>query len=124
MSSPAGACQFKTVGAAAQALQVASRAVQETQRVYLARTSSVKSIQPPVGDLQLLDPVGWKRHSALNLFRLADGRIVYTDGRDVARRRPSEGDGVDVRVAESTGDSTEPLPAEALLQPSVKWLAG
>eukprot|EP00965_Chrysotila_dentata_P000394 13566-Pleurochrysis_carterae.AAC.1 len=74
MSSPVGACQIDTVGAAAQALQAASRAVQEAQRAYSARVPKVKSFQPPAGDLQSLNLVGWKRHAALSLFRLADGR--------------------------------------------------
>eukprot|EP00965_Chrysotila_dentata_P124376 4111489-Pleurochrysis_carterae.AAC.2 len=124
MSSPAGACQIETAGAAAQALRAVSRAVQEAQRAYIARVPIVKSFQPPAGDLQSLDLVGSKRHAALSLFRLAAGRVVYMDGRDVACRRPSGEDGVDVCIAESTGGSTESIPAEALLQPSVKWLAG
>eukprot|EP00965_Chrysotila_dentata_P157083 5189621-Pleurochrysis_carterae.AAC.1 len=66
MSSPAGACQIETVGAAAQALQATSRAVQEAKRAYVARVPIVKSFQPPAGDLQSLDLVGWKRHAALS----------------------------------------------------------
>eukprot|EP00965_Chrysotila_dentata_P042717 1417891-Pleurochrysis_carterae.AAC.1 len=66
--------------------------------------------QPPAGDLPSLDLVRWKRHAVLSLFKLGDGRVVYTDGRDVARSRPTAEGGINVRVAEWTAGSTESLP--------------
>eukprot|EP00965_Chrysotila_dentata_P186610 6161923-Pleurochrysis_carterae.AAC.2 len=121
MSSPAGARRMETVGAAPQALQAASRAVQQASRAYEATMISEKSTQPPAKDLRSLDLVSWKRHSARSLFRLGDGRIFYTEWRDVARSRPSEPGGIEVRVAESAGGSTESLPVENLLTSSAKW---
>eukprot|EP00965_Chrysotila_dentata_P084123 2777278-Pleurochrysis_carterae.AAC.1 len=97
MSSPAAAHPIETVSGAAPALLAASRAVQDSKRSYETRPIQEKSIQPPAGDLQSLDLVDWKRHAALSLFKLGDGRIVYTNGRDVARSRPTTEGGIDVR---------------------------
>eukprot|EP00965_Chrysotila_dentata_P160516 5299824-Pleurochrysis_carterae.AAC.1 len=85
---------------------------------YEATTITEKSTQPPASDLRSLDLVGWKRHSALSLFRLGDGRIVYTEWRDVARSRTPGSAGIEVRVAESAGGSTESLAVEDLLTSS------
>eukprot|EP00965_Chrysotila_dentata_P083907 2769229-Pleurochrysis_carterae.AAC.1 len=84
MSSPVAAHRIETVGAAAQAIQATLRAVSEAEQAYETRDVQEKSFQSPAGDLQSLDLVGWKRHATLSLFMLGDGRIVFTDGRDVA----------------------------------------
>eukprot|EP00965_Chrysotila_dentata_P015735 520961-Pleurochrysis_carterae.AAC.1 len=57
---------------------------------------------------------GWKRQGALTLFKQQDGRILFTDGRDVARRTTRDGPLV-IQVAESAGGSVTSMPAPELL---------
>eukprot|EP00965_Chrysotila_dentata_P253888 6211491-Pleurochrysis_carterae.AAC.1 len=84
---------------------------------YQTRTIHDNSFRPPAGDLLSLDLAGWKRHAPLSLFKLGDGRVVYTDGRHVGRGRPTEAGGIDVQVSEFIAGDAVSILAETLLQP-------
>eukprot|EP00965_Chrysotila_dentata_P100673 3326621-Pleurochrysis_carterae.AAC.1 len=90
-SSPGAAHPIKTVGGATQALLAASRAVQGAQQTYniVERYRRGRSSPRPATYSRWTGWAGSVYAGALSLFKLGDGRFIYTDGRDVARSRPT-----------------------------------
>eukprot|EP00965_Chrysotila_dentata_P237311 6201823-Pleurochrysis_carterae.AAC.2 len=86
MSSPAPAQQIETGGSADAALAELSRAVKEAGRAHGGRVAKTKSVQPSPIDFTTLSLEGWRSKGAQTMFRQKNGRLYFTDGRDVARR--------------------------------------
>eukprot|EP00965_Chrysotila_dentata_P158647 5240084-Pleurochrysis_carterae.AAC.1 len=66
---------------------------------------------------------GWRSKGALTMFRQTDGRVYFTDGRDVARRTSRDGP-IEVQLMESAGGSVTSMPVPDLVASSDAALPG
>eukprot|EP00965_Chrysotila_dentata_P031408 1047046-Pleurochrysis_carterae.AAC.1 len=91
-----------------------SRAVSRASRAQNARPVTPRSIQPTPVDFTSLNLEGWKSTGALSFFKLKDGRVLFTDGRDMARRTSLDGP-IDVQLLDRAGGSVTSMPVSELL---------
>eukprot|EP00965_Chrysotila_dentata_P200365 6179940-Pleurochrysis_carterae.AAC.1 len=92
--------QIEMLGSAGAARAALSRAVKEAGRAHGVRAAV--EVQPSPVDFTALGLEGWKSKGALSLFRQNDGRVLFTDGRDVARRTTRDGP-FEIQLFESAG---------------------
>eukprot|EP00965_Chrysotila_dentata_P130117 4301559-Pleurochrysis_carterae.AAC.2 len=71
---------------AERALALAAKPIRNAARTRSVTQTLSSSVQPVPMNLTTLDLRGWKSSAALSSSKLSDGRVVFTDGRDVARR--------------------------------------
>eukprot|EP00965_Chrysotila_dentata_P054951 1824207-Pleurochrysis_carterae.AAC.1 len=91
-----------------------SCAVSRASRAQDARPVIPSSIQPTPVDFTSLNLERWKSKGALSLFKLKDGRVLFTEGRDVARRTSRDGP-IDVQLLDRAGGSVTSMPVPELL---------
>eukprot|EP00965_Chrysotila_dentata_P018715 622968-Pleurochrysis_carterae.AAC.1 len=102
-----------------------SRAARAASRAAEAARAPSGSIQPAAVAWADLDLAGWRKKSALSLFKLQSGEVRFTAGRAVARplATPS-GDSVEVQLVAVAGEPAVWTPVQGLVSASDAALAG
>eukprot|EP00965_Chrysotila_dentata_P104487 3450193-Pleurochrysis_carterae.AAC.1 len=119
MSLPAGMLSSCVpTGEAGRALAGLADAVRAAVRAgHTVAALETLTHQPQAVDFGALDLAGWKRWSALSLFRGRDGAVWFTDGRTPAAHHPSDG-GMDVSIRATALGGTATVRADTLLSDS------
>eukprot|EP00965_Chrysotila_dentata_P061070 2023341-Pleurochrysis_carterae.AAC.1 len=102
-----------------------SRAARAASRAAEAARAPSGSLQPAAVAWAGLDLAGWRKTSALSLFKLQTGEVRFTAGRAVAKplALPS-GDSVEVQLGTVAGEPAVWTPVHGLVSASDAALAG
>eukprot|EP00965_Chrysotila_dentata_P178138 5884059-Pleurochrysis_carterae.AAC.1 len=93
MATPAAALAVSTESTEARAAAAVVRAVRRARRANDDAYGKGSSAQQPPVDFTSLGLTGWNGQGAQSLWRLADGRVLFTGGHDVAYHATTEGAG-------------------------------